>query len=87
MRLEMPPELEGDEGSAWRWLVKNRPKLFAGLNVSKLPFYYLIDDRDASVTVEESVCGYSVCDVTVNRNKTYCSPAHRQAAYRERKAA
>lgn len=76
----LPVELYKAE-TAWPWLIERFPWIFDGISVKSEPYASYLKSGPSQSKCE--VCGEPVTAVTAK----YCSPACKQAAYRERKAA
>jgi len=76
----LPIELYRPE-TAWPWLVERFPWLFDDISTGSEPYASYLKSGPKRGTCD--VCGQFVTGVTAK----YCSPACKQAAYRERKAA
>jgi len=76
----LPVELYKEE-TAWPWLIKNFPWLFDGINLKSEPYARWL--KSGGPIGQCEVCGEPVTAVTAK----YCSPACKQAAYRQRQEA
>jgi hypothetical protein len=78
----LPIELYKAE-TAWPWLLDRFPWIFDGIRTQSEPYASYLKAAMGPELGSCAVCGEVVMAVTAK----YCSPACKQAAYRERKAA